>query len=238
MKVRAFAVDVDGTLTNQDLTLHLEAAHVARWLQDGGYEVILVSGRGPYDTYALSNFMGLSKVVVAENGGVIAFSPSELQILGNRSICEKAYELLRQRLNDVRIGTTFPRLSEVRLERSFEHAAAKKLLDEWNMNVQIIDSGYAYHLIEKGVDKARGLSIALKYLRLGFEETVAIGDSDTDIPMFRACGYSVAIGNAPESARKEASHSVGRGFGLGFVDAVQHVLRLRSEESRPKHSVD
>ena len=52
------------------------------------------------------------------------------------------------------------------------------------MKLDIVDSKYAFHINELGVNKARGLNLALEFLRIEPKEVVAIGDSETDIPVF------------------------------------------------------
>ena len=55
---------------------------------------------------------------------------------------------------------------------------------------------YAIHINEKGIDKSVGLKKALSILDIDPANAVAIGDSETDIPMFNMCGYSIALNHA------------------------------------------
>ena len=84
-------------------------------------------------------------------------------------------------------------------------------------------SKYAYHLNKTGVTKASGLSIALKYINVSPSDTVAIGDSETDIPMFELCGYSVAVANSPQEVKDKANYVAENGLGRGLIEAVQHL---------------
>ena len=54
------------------------------------------------------------------------------------------------------------------------------------LNVSITDSGYAYHINSKGIDKGSGFLEAIKMLEVDLNDTIAIGDSETDIPLFKA----------------------------------------------------
>ena len=67
------------------------------------------------------------------------------------------------------------------------------------------------------------LKEALKTLKAGPEETVAIGDSETDIPMFEACGHSIALGHADDAVKQKAAHVVRGREGAGLVEAIDHV---------------
>jgi phosphoglycolate phosphatase len=73
------------------------------------------------------------------------------------------------------------------------------------------------------VDKATGLKEALTMLKAHAEQTVAIGDSETDIPMFDMCGYSIALCHAPDLVKSRAKHVVRGREGIGLVDALDFV---------------
>ena len=75
-------------------------------------------------------------------------------------------------------------MTEVVLERTFEIEKAKKIVDEDNLNVVLTDSGYAYHINSKGVNKGSGFLEVIKMLDVDLNDVIAIGDSETDIPLF------------------------------------------------------
>jgi hydroxymethylpyrimidine pyrophosphatase-like HAD family hydrolase len=54
------------------------------------------------------------------------------------------------------------------------------------------------------VNKATGIQQMLKHFDLSETETMAIGDSDNDLPMLRLVNYSVAMKNAPDSIKEIA----------------------------------
>ena len=56
-----------------------------------------------------------------------------------------------------------------------------------------------------GVAKDTGLSALCAFLGIPLSQVLAIGDSDNDLPMLKAAGVSVAMGNAPERIRTQAS---------------------------------
>jgi len=223
LQLRAFAVDVDGTITEDGGRLHLESVFILRWLQQLGHAVILVSGRGLWEMLALSIYTGCSRVVVCENGGVIADSPSHMTLLTEKNNSLVAYDHLVKKIPGVTLRDDWPTLTEVSVLRNFDIMKGKSLLDDARIPVTILDSGYAYHLTSKTVDKAKGLTLALKSYDIEIKDCVAIGDSDTDTPMFKSCGYSVAIGSAPETTRNTANFVVKSNMGEGFVEAVQHI---------------
>lgn len=223
LNIKAFAVDIDGTLTeNGNGMIYLPAVSKMRFLEKIGYRVFFVTGRSSVEAYVLSVFLGITRVAVGENGGVVSKGPSEHTILGNKDLCLKGYEILKQSLS-VDIKPVFPRLSEVVLQRTFDIEEGKNILKENGMKLDIVDSKYAFHINELGVNKARGLKLALEFLNIEPKEVVAIGDSETDIPVFTNCGLSIALGHSDDEVKVHANHVVDGKEGVGLCDAIDYV---------------
>ena len=70
-KPRALAVDIDGTLTDENKKLNNRAVASLRRLEEAGIMVILATGNVRAITYGLWRFIGLSGPMVCENGGVV-----------------------------------------------------------------------------------------------------------------------------------------------------------------------
>lgn len=223
MKVKCFAIDVDGTMTEDGGKLHLEAVNATRWLENQGYNVIFVSGRSAQETFSLAVYAGTTRVVVGENGGVLQSSPNKVTLIGDKTYPLLAYDYLSSRMDGVNLMDVNPRVTEVVLERSFDIEKGKEILEESKLPVGLVDSKYSFHITEKGLDKAKGLRVALQLLKLNPSDCVAIGDSETDVPLFRMCGYSIAVGNASDEVKAEASFSTPIEMGRGTVRAIEHV---------------
>ena len=219
-----FAVDIDGTLTeNGGGTIHLGALGKLRHLEKLGYNVVYVTGRSSVEAYVLAVFGGTTKVAVGENGGAITVAPQEHKLLASKEKCVEGYEVLRKNMDGVQIKPVFPRMTEVVMMRTFDLKQGQKILDENHLDLYLSDSKYAYHINEKGMDKGAGLREALKMLKAEPEETIAIGDSETDIPMYNACGCSIALGHAEDRVKAKATHVVSGGEGIGLVEAIDLV---------------
>lgn len=57
-----------------------------------------------------------------------------------------------------------------------------------------------------GVDKAVGIRSFADYLGIELSETMALGDGGNDIPMLRAAGIGVAMGNASDEVKSYADY--------------------------------
>ena len=237
--ISSFAVDIDGTLTeNGGGRLYLPAVEGLRFLERLGYNIIFVTGRSSLEAYVLSVFTGVTRIAVGENGGVVTTAPQEHLLLASKQKCLSGYEVLKKKIEGVKIKPVFERMTEVVLFRTFDIKEGRKILKEYNLDLYLSDSKYAFHINEKGIDKAIGLRQALTMLNTHAENTVAIGDSETDIPMFDMCGYSVALCHAPDPVKSRAKHVVGGSEGIGLIDAIDFVtfkylgLRFKNDISR------
>jgi hydroxymethylpyrimidine pyrophosphatase-like HAD family hydrolase len=119
--IKAFAIDIDGTLTeNGGGIIHLPAMQHLRLLEKLGYRIIYVTGRSSVEAYILSVFGGTTKIAVGENGGVVTISPTEHILLGNKEKCVNGYRVLTKKLENVKLKNVFDRMTEVVLDRTFD----------------------------------------------------------------------------------------------------------------------
>ena len=221
MKKRTFAVDIDGTITeNGGGRIHLDALEALRRLTNMGHDVIFVTGRSSVEGYLLSVFGGTTKIAVGENGGCITTDSNDHLLLGNMDECKKAFEIIKSNIDNVKEKHVFPRMTEVVLERTFDLELARKLLKEKNISVELSDSQYAYHINSSGIDKGAGFTKIMKKLSISANDVIAIGDSATDIPLFKVAKTSIALGNASEHVKSEATVVVKAHAGDGVLEAL------------------
>ena len=230
MKKRIFAVDIDGTITeNGGGRIHLDALEALRRLTNMGHDVIYVTGRSSVEAYLLSVFGGTRKIAVGENGGCIAFDADDHVLLGNIDQCNRAFELIKNNIVGVQKKPVFPRLTEVVLERTFDMNDARKILSENNFDVHLSDSQYAIHINSKGIDKGTGFTELMKKFHILKDDVIAIGDSATDVPLFKVAKTSIALGNASEAVRSEATMTVSGCSGDGLLEALDKLAPKLSE---------
>jgi hydroxymethylpyrimidine pyrophosphatase-like HAD family hydrolase len=61
-------------------------------------------------------------------------------------------------------------------------------------------------------------------LNILLEDTIAIGDQNNDIPMFKAAGFSIALGNAKEEIKSMSDYVTLTNDENGVAYAIDHVL--------------
>ena len=227
LKKKTFAIDIDGTITLNGMgTINLEALSRLRSLKNEGHNVIPVTGRSSVEGYLLSIFGGLTHLAVGENGGCITFGDKiQHKLLGNKGECIHALATIQSRIDvEIKEKPVFPRMTEVVLERTFEIEKAQKIVDGANLNVVLTDSGYAYHINSKGVDKGSGFLEAIKILGVNLNDAIAIGDSETDVPLFKIVKNSIAVSNSTENLKKIAKIVTTKKSGEGVLEGLDSIL--------------
>ena len=223
LKKKTFAVDIDGTITLNGMgTIHLGALSKLRSLKDDGHNVILVTGRSSAEGYLLSIFGGLTHLAVGENGGCITFGDKiQHKLLGNNGECVHALATIQSKLDvEIKEKPVFPRMTEVVLERTFDIEQAQKIIDGDNLNVSLTDSGYAYHINSKGINKGSGFLEALKILEADVSDAIAIGDSETDVPLFKVVKNNIAVCNSTENLKQLAKIITTKKSGEGVLEGL------------------
>lgn len=74
------------------------------------------------------------------------------------------------------------------------------------------------------LDKLRAVDAVLARLGITYEQTMAIGDSSSDIEIIRSCGIGVAMGNAPDAIKALADDVVAENTVNGVADAFEKYL--------------
>ena len=202
-------MDIDGTITDYNKILHLEAIEALRRLEDAGIPVILATGNVRAITYGLSRFIGASGPMVCENGGVV-WHPSwdEPIVRADGARAKKCAQDMAKHIDidPEGITTNAWRESEWCL---FKHEDLDAVND-WVSNSEysdlaVVKTGFAIHLMEPHLSKGEGLRVALQNMGLSPDDILAVGDAPNDIPMFELVGHSVAVGGCFNSLAEVAS---------------------------------
>ena len=226
MAKKVLAVDIDGTITlNGFGKIHLQALEKLRNLKNDGHHVIFVTGRSSIEAYFLSIFGGLTLLGVGENGGCITHGEIMThKMIGDKNECQNAFSYLKKSLDEsIKEKPVFPILTEVVLDRTFDIKNAQAILDEEGFNVGLFDSGYAYHINSRGVDKGSGLIKALEMLNADLEDTIALGDSETDVPMFRTVKNNIAVNNSIPELKEIAKIVTTKNSGEGLLEGLSMI---------------
>ncbi len=224
-RIRAVVTDVDGTLTDRSRRLDPEAVRAVRRVEDRGVPVLLATGNVLPIALALHRSLGLSGPIIAENGGILYQRVDGVHRVERRSdlrLALRALARLRQRGIPVRrLFTDRWRETEVALEPTVGLARIRTAVGDLPVTVE--GTGYAIHLIERGIGKLSTVSIALRRLGIPLSECAALGDGDNDVELLRAAGRSVSFPSGSAAARRAAGHVTRRRYAQGFVEGLIHL---------------
>lgn len=231
MTRKTFAVDIDGTITeNGGGMIHLEALGALRHIKNLGHNVFFVTGRSSVEGFLLSVFGGTSQIAVGENGGCITTGAKDHILLGNLKECQDALKIIQSKIDNVKEKQVFPRLTEVVLERTFDLDLARKILFKENLDVSLSDSQFAFHINSHGIDKGSGFKEVMQRFSIHSDDVIAIGDSATDIPLFKLAKTSIALGNSSDEVKSNATIIVKSKAGDGVIEALDKLAPQISGE--------
>ena len=210
-KLKAVALDVDGTITDNTRKLCVNAINAIYQSENIGIPVIFVTGNVMCVAKALSIFLGTTGGLVAENGGVIE-SGGRTKILGNIKECVNAYNVLKSKFDVTRRVLAEDRVSEM---------VRDAVMD---FNVVVYDSKFAIHLTDPLVDKGSSLKMVCSDLGLETDEILAIGDGENDIEFFNVAGVKVAVNNADDKLKDIADYITVKSYGDGVAEAMERFI--------------
>lgn len=222
--VPPLVLDIDGTITTPEGTIDPRVFSV---LREWPAPIVLATGKAfPYPV-ALCHFIGIPERAIAENGGVL-LADREIRVLGDPTQVRAAVEAFQSRGGDLGWGAADTvnrwRETEIAARLSADEDLLESVAAEFDL--ELVNTGYAYHLKPSDVSKGRALAEVASILGTNAKEFVAIGDSENDVSTFAAAGESYAVANADTAATEAADHVLTNGYMDGTV-AVLEELRGR-----------
>jgi phosphoglycolate phosphatase (TIGR01487 family) len=226
--VPPLALDIDGTLTTPTGRVD---HRVFELLPAWDAPVVFATGKAfPYPV-ALAHFLGREETVIAENGGV-AYVDGETTIVGDPDAAWAVVEAFRERGGAVGWGDGDTvnrwRETEVAVAPDADEALLREVAAAADGDVEVVDTGYAFHVKSAGVSKGRALERVADALDIDPGAFVAVGDSENDVSTFEVAGESYAVANADDAARAAADEVLSE----GYMDGTAGVLAsLREREA-------
>jgi phosphoglycolate phosphatase (TIGR01487 family) len=222
--IRAIAVDIDGTLSDQNRVLCPSAVEAVRRLK---VPVVLTTGNTHCFTRTVSVLLGTPRIFIAENGGVVSHSENEIEILADPAVCQNAYRELSEVFPLEVYNSSRYRFTDIALKRNFDISEASRYVKARSLPVDILDTTYAVHIKDKRVDKGTGLERVAKRMGIGLEEFAAVGDSTSDVPMFKLVGFKASVNNAHPDLKAISDYVAKTPYGQGFAEIVNYMVERR-----------
>jgi len=219
---RPLVLDIDGTMTRPDDSVDPRFFDV---LPEWDAPVVVATGKAfPYPV-ALCHFMYLEQNVIAENGGVV-LARGELTRNGDGEAARRVAEEYVAAGHDLGWGpadlTNRWRETEIAVARDQPLGPLEEIAAEHGL--EVVDTGFAYHVKSAGIEKGRGLKSVARLLDRDPGEFVAVGDSENDVSTFGVAGDSYAVANADEKAKRAADVVLDETYSeatLGVLDELR-----------------
>jgi len=220
-KLKAIALDVDGTITDETRRVCVNAVNVIHRAENEGVPIIFVTGNVICAAKIIAILLGTTGGLVAENGGVIE-SQGKIKILGNITECQKAYEFLKSKFEVTNVELSDQRVSEVAIERTITEELVKETINDFN--VVVYDTKFAIQLTDPSVNKGSSLKMITTDLGIKTDENLAIGDSENDIEFLRVSDVKVAVNNAADELKDIADYITEKSYDDGVAEAIERFI--------------
>ncbi|MEM4781335.1 MAG: HAD-IIB family hydrolase [Halalkalicoccus sp.] len=216
-------VDIDGTITRGDGSSAIDP-RTFETLREWPQPVVLATGKAfPYPV-ALCQFVGVPPLVIAENGGVVLVG-DEIRVTGDASAPREVAREYREAGYDLGWGESDLvnrwRETEVAINRASPLAPLEALAEDHGL--EVVDTGYAYHVKDPAISKGEGLKAVCAALDREPGTFVAIGDSENDVSTFSVAGRSFAVANADDAARAAADEVIEGSYSDGTLSVLSEL---------------
>ncbi len=218
--IRLLILDIDGTITQKDQSILPETLMVLRKVSriNEGLKICLASGNVLPVMFGIRNILGVGNSLAGENGGILLHE-NNIETYFEKSKTVSAYREIEKDLGAREFITNRWRETSVSfiLDGKHDYSSYEKKFD-----VVIQDSGFAKHIMNRGQNKGFIANKIMGLYSIPIEETMACGDGDNDIDLFRAVGTSGTAGNGSKDLKEVAEYISSEDYGSGLIDIMKH----------------
>ncbi len=219
--IKLVLLDVDGTLTDPGRLISTRAVVAIRKAQKDGIIVSLASGNVVPVMYGIKTFVGVKAPVFAENGGAM-FQNDEISTFFPMDMPKKLFDRLESEGKLKGILSNRWRLTSMAYVLS--GASPEEITAEAHKDGLVtVDSGYSWHLLNKGQDKGFALEKLKEAYSLDYDEILVMGDAYNDAAMFKENVIKVVPSNAEDSLKSMADHILKEKDGNGVAEILKKI---------------
>ncbi len=218
MRFLALCTDYDGTVADHGKITPETCAGLAR-LAESGRMAVLVTGRQLDELLGICPEIDRFAYVVAENGAVLYEPSSRVVTLLATRPPDAFYQALRERnVDPVAYGRVIVATWEPHEKIVYE------TIRDLGLELQVIFNKGAVMVLPTGVNKATGLTHALKAMGISPHQTCGVGDAENDHALLGLCGAGVAVANALSTLKDVADFVTTKDHGAGVVELIDEIL--------------
>lgn len=206
--IKLVAFDIDNTIALHNKPATKEVIELLQELTDEGIRIMLISGKPAIYISGMVRQLGMEDIIVSgENGAVIYYSnsvPPKEEILTDikkykiKTLAGMKMTLMKEygsgiwlQPNNINI-TCFPKDETVR-QKLYEYVDRLEESEDFHKNFTVYRSNICIEIVPSEISKGNALKKVMELEGIDKEETIAVGDSPNDFPMFEQCGISMGI---------------------------------------------
>ncbi len=209
--VQALVLDFDRTLTKRPGKINRKAFKELKSLKK---PLIVASGRNIDFMREFTRKNAGFSAAVAENGSVVYFPKYKETVRTENDAMRRAREEIREKFPELPIGSVVvhaPAGMETEIKKALKSMKGLKF-------VRNIDR---VMLTPKGIDKGKGVLLALHKMGLNPKRTIVVGDGENDIDLFNVPGFRVAVANAVPKLKALADQVTEHESARGVIEIVE-----------------
>lgn len=222
--IKLVALDMDGTLLNDDQEVTSYTKKVIQQALNKNVHIVLATGRALPLCHSYAKDLQLSSYLIAANGAEIWTVDGKL--LQRNLFDSETVEQLWQVGNDLDLHMWTIATDEVfhkssrperfhdydwlkigygRLDEAMKNTLLKRI--EHIENIQITNSSTTNIEVNSvGVDKATALQYVCEQIGITMDNIMAVGDSLNDLTMIEQAKIGIAMGNAQQNIKDKADY--------------------------------
>ncbi len=218
MRYQILATDYDGTLAH-DGVVDAPTIEALENLLATGRRLVLVTGRELPQLQMTFPHLELFEWVVAENGALL-YHPAtkEEQVLAEPPPAKFSEALRAHGGEPISVGRAIVATWEPHQQ------LVLKTIQEFGLELQVIFNKGAVMVLPAGVNKASGLTAALKKMGLSPHNAVGVGDAENDHAMLKLCEFSAAVTNALPALKEAADWVTPADHGQGVAQLIERMI--------------
>jgi hypothetical protein len=218
MNCSVLACDYDGTLAH-DGVLDGATSEALDRFRASGRRLVMVTGRELPDLQSVCQVLDKFEWIVAENGALL-YRPADHF---SRLLCASASAALAQKLGEAQAQPLSVGRAIIATREPHETLVIE-LIKNLGLELQVIFNKGAVMVLPSGVNKATGLTAALKEMAIDPKNVVAVGDAENDHAFLSFCGIGVAVGNALPMLKERADLVMEGKRGFGVTELIDRIL--------------
>ena len=88
----------------------------------------------------------------------------------------------------------------------------------------LCSQSYYLDITDVMANKGHAVTLMAENQNIAAKNIAVIGDMPSDVPMFHAAGFSIAMGNASDAVKREANVSTDSNTAEGFAQAMEKYI--------------